>query len=85
MEDILATLPRVVPPVSGSSLTSQELTSGGQISGGFGRGSQDDPRCNGTLRKQASPRSSSLAAGATLTAGQGEAGSYSTSMLGSDT
>ena len=81
MEDILATLPRVVPPVSGNSLTPQELTAGGQISGGFGRGSQDDPRCNGTLRKQASPRSSTLGAGAALTAGQGKAGSYLTPKL----
>uniref|UniRef100_A0A672H2K3 Receptor protein-tyrosine kinase n=1 Tax=Salarias fasciatus TaxID=181472 RepID=A0A672H2K3_SALFA len=39
-------------------VSSQELTSGGQIAVGFGRGGQDDPRCNGTLRKQASPRSS---------------------------
>uniref|UniRef100_A0A665XDI2 Receptor protein-tyrosine kinase n=1 Tax=Echeneis naucrates TaxID=173247 RepID=A0A665XDI2_ECHNA len=59
MEDMLATLPRVVsvPPVSGSCLPPQDLSSGGQIGGGFVRGNQDDPRCNGTLRKQASPRS----------------------------
>uniref|UniRef100_A0A671V769 Receptor protein-tyrosine kinase n=1 Tax=Sparus aurata TaxID=8175 RepID=A0A671V769_SPAAU len=51
MEDMLATLPRVVsiPPVSGGCLPAQDLASG------FGRGNQDDPRCNGTLRKQASP------------------------------
>uniref|UniRef100_A0A4W6EX73 Receptor protein-tyrosine kinase n=1 Tax=Lates calcarifer TaxID=8187 RepID=A0A4W6EX73_LATCA len=34
-----------------------DLASVGQRGGGFGRGNQDDPRCNGTLRKQASPRS----------------------------
>uniref|UniRef100_A0A8D3C7D1 Receptor protein-tyrosine kinase n=1 Tax=Scophthalmus maximus TaxID=52904 RepID=A0A8D3C7D1_SCOMX len=58
-KDMLATLPRVisVPPVSGSCLPPQDMASVGQISGGFVRGHQDDPRCNGTLRKQASPRS----------------------------
>uniref|UniRef100_A0A3Q3WXE9 Receptor protein-tyrosine kinase n=1 Tax=Mola mola TaxID=94237 RepID=A0A3Q3WXE9_MOLML len=58
MEDMLATLPRVVPvpPVSGGSLPAQDLASGGQMGGGFGRGNMDDPRCNGTLRKQASSR-----------------------------
>lgn len=68
MEDMLATLPRVVsvPPA-------QDLASGGQIGGGFGRGNQDDPRCNGTLRKQASPRSNTIGAGSALTAGQGKA------------
>ncbi|KAM4558725.1 receptor tyrosine-protein kinase erbB-4 isoform 1-T1 [Odontesthes bonariensis] len=71
IEDMLASLPRVVSPVSGSSLSQQELALGGHIGGGFGRGSQDDPRCNGTLRKQASQRSSSLGAGSALTAGQG--------------
>ncbi|XP_060910202.1 receptor tyrosine-protein kinase erbB-4-like isoform X1 [Labrus mixtus] len=73
MEDMLATLPRVVsvPPVSAGCLPSQDLAPGGQIGGGFGRGNQDDPRCNGTLRKQASPRSSMLGAGSILTAGQG--------------
>lgn len=73
MEDMLATLPRVVsvPPVSGSCLPPQDLSSGGQLGGGFGRGNQDDPRCNGTLRKQASPRSSTLGAVSALTAGQG--------------
>uniref|UniRef100_A0A3B4UMW7 Receptor protein-tyrosine kinase n=1 Tax=Seriola dumerili TaxID=41447 RepID=A0A3B4UMW7_SERDU len=61
-KDMLATLPRVVsvPPVSGSCLPPQDLSSGGQIGGGFGRGNQEDPRCNGTLRKQASPRSNTL-------------------------
>ncbi|KAK2906195.1 receptor tyrosine-protein kinase erbB-4-like isoform X1 [Channa argus] len=74
MDDMLTTLPRVVavPPVSGSCLTPQDRPSGGKISGGFGRGNQDDPRCNGTLRKQASPRSSTLGAGSALTLGQGE-------------
>ncbi|XP_074515716.1 receptor tyrosine-protein kinase erbB-4 isoform X2 [Sebastes fasciatus] len=69
MEDMLATLPRVVsaPPVSGGCLAPQDLSSGG----GFGRGNQDDPRCNGTLRKQASPRSSTLGPGSVLAAGQG--------------
>lgn len=75
MEDMLATLPRVVsvPPVSGSCLPPQDLASGGQIAGGFSRGNQDDPRCNGTLRKQASPRTSSLGVGSVLTVGQGKA------------
>lgn len=74
MEDMLAAVPRVIsgPPVSGSCLAPQELASGGKIVGGFGRGSQDDPRCNGTLRKQASPRSSTLEAGSTLTTVQGK-------------
>ncbi|XP_054470705.1 receptor tyrosine-protein kinase erbB-4-like [Anoplopoma fimbria] len=73
MEDMLANLPRVVsvPPVSGGCLPLQDLSSVGQIGGGFGRGNQDDPRCNGTLRKQASPRSSTLGPGSALTAGQG--------------
>ncbi|XP_026000248.1 receptor tyrosine-protein kinase erbB-4 isoform X3 [Maylandia zebra] len=73
MEDMLAAVPRVIsgPPVTGSCLAPQELASGGKIVGGFGRGSQDDPRCNGTLRKQASPRSSTLEAGSTLTTVQG--------------
>ncbi|XP_071315173.1 receptor tyrosine-protein kinase erbB-4-like isoform X2 [Trachinotus anak] len=73
MEDMLATLPRVVsvPPMSGSCLPPQDLSLGGQIGGGFSRGNQDDPRCNGTLRKQASPRSSTLGAVSALTAGQG--------------
>ncbi|TMS06613.1 Receptor tyrosine-protein kinase erbB-4, partial [Larimichthys crocea] len=72
MEDMLATLPRVVsvPPGSGSCHTPQDLASGRQIGGGFGRGNQDDPRCNGTLRKQVSPRSSTLGAGSALIAGQ---------------
>ncbi|KAM4561624.1 receptor tyrosine-protein kinase erbB-4 isoform 2-T2 [Fundulus diaphanus] len=69
MGDMLATLPRVGKTMSGGSLPSQELAAGAQISGGFGRGNQDDPRCNGTLRKQASPRSSNL--GSAHTAGQG--------------
>ncbi|XP_027879598.1 receptor tyrosine-protein kinase erbB-4 isoform X1 [Xiphophorus couchianus] len=60
MGDMLATLPRVGQSMSGSSLPSQELAAGAQISGGFSRGNQDDPRCNGTLRKQASPRSKTL-------------------------
>lgn len=73
MEDMLATLPRVVsvPPVSGVCLAPQDLVSVGQIGGGFVRGNQEDPRCNGTLRKQASPRSSTLGVGSALTAGQG--------------
>ncbi|KAM4731344.1 receptor tyrosine-protein kinase erbB-4 [Anableps anableps] len=69
MGDMLATLPRVGQSMSGSSLPSQELAAGAQISGGFSRGNQEDPRCNGTLRKQASPRSNSL--GSAHTAGQG--------------
>ncbi|XP_034418190.1 receptor tyrosine-protein kinase erbB-4-like [Cyclopterus lumpus] len=72
MEDMLANLPRVVsvPPMSGGCLPPHDLSSGGQIGGGFGRGIQDDPRCNGTLRKQASPRSSTLGPGSALAAGQ---------------
>uniref|UniRef100_A0A3Q2YSJ8 Receptor protein-tyrosine kinase n=1 Tax=Hippocampus comes TaxID=109280 RepID=A0A3Q2YSJ8_HIPCM len=59
-QDTIATLPRgvSVPPVSGACLVSQDLASGGQTGGGFVRAKQEDPRCNGTLRKQASPRSS---------------------------
>ncbi|CAB1414565.1 unnamed protein product [Pleuronectes platessa] len=71
MEDMMATLPRVVsvPAVSGSCLPPQDLASGGQIGGGFVRLNQDDPRCNGTLRKQASPRSHTLGPSSGLTAG----------------
>ncbi|PWA31180.1 hypothetical protein CCH79_00002907 [Gambusia affinis] len=69
MGDMLATLPRGGQSMSGSSLPSQELAAGAQISGGFSRGNQDDPRCNGTLRKQASPRSNTL--GSAHTHGQG--------------
>ncbi|XP_010789538.1 receptor tyrosine-protein kinase erbB-4-like [Notothenia coriiceps] len=73
MEDIMATLPRVVsvPSVSGVCLPPQDQSLGGQIGVGFGRGNLDDPRCNGTLRKQASPRSGNLVPGSALTAGQG--------------
>lgn len=63
MEDMLATLPRVVsvPPVSGGCHPAPDhLATGGQMGGGFSRGKQEDPRCNGTLRKQASPRSNTL-------------------------
>uniref|UniRef100_H3DG90 Receptor protein-tyrosine kinase n=1 Tax=Tetraodon nigroviridis TaxID=99883 RepID=H3DG90_TETNG len=58
MENMLATLPRGVPgaTVSGGCLPTQDLASGGQMGVGFIRSNQDDPRCNGTLRKQASPR-----------------------------
>uniref|UniRef100_A0A1A7WSM2 V-erb-a erythroblastic leukemia viral oncogene homolog 4 (Avian) n=1 Tax=Iconisemion striatum TaxID=60296 RepID=A0A1A7WSM2_9TELE len=70
MGDMLATLPRVAPSACGSSHPPQELAVGGQISGGFSRGNQDDPRCNGTLRKQAPPRSNMLGAGSALSAGQ---------------
>lgn len=73
MEDMLATLPRVVaaPPVPGGCLPAQDLAAGGQMGAGFSRGKQDDPRCNGTLRKQASPRSNTLGTGAVPTAGLG--------------
>ncbi|XP_068613537.1 receptor tyrosine-protein kinase erbB-4-like [Brachionichthys hirsutus] len=73
MEDILVTLPRgvSVPPVSRGCLPTQDLASGGQIGGGFARSNQDNPRCNGTLRKQVSPRSSALVACSALAAGQG--------------
>lgn len=75
MENMLATLPRVlsVPPVSGGCLAPQDVASGGQIGSGFVCSSQEDPRCNGTLRKQASPRSSTIGVGLALTAGQGGA------------
>lgn len=74
MEDMLATLPRVVsvPPVSGGCHPAQDhLSTGGQMGGGFIRGKQEDPRCNGTLRKQASPRSNTLTTGTAPTAGLG--------------
>lgn len=74
MEDMLATLPRVVsvPPVSGGCHSAQDhLATGGQMGGGFSRGKQEDPRCNGTLRKQASPRSNTLTTGTAPTAGLG--------------
>ncbi|XP_036065517.1 receptor tyrosine-protein kinase erbB-4 [Oryzias melastigma] len=67
LEDILASLPRAVPPMSGGSLSPQELTSGSR----FAHVGPDDPRCNGTLRRQASPRSSKIMAGSALAAGQG--------------
>ncbi|XP_061547336.1 receptor tyrosine-protein kinase erbB-4-like isoform X3 [Phycodurus eques] len=72
-QDTMATLPRVVslPPVSGACLVSQDLAPGGQAGGGFVRAKQEDPRCNGTLRKQASPRSSVLVAGTVHSTGQG--------------
>lgn len=78
MEDMLATLPRVVsvPPVSGGCLPGQDQASGGQMGVGFGHSNQDDPRCNGTLRKQVSPRSTTLGIGSALTAGQGKAKWY---------
>ncbi|TNN77414.1 Receptor tyrosine-protein kinase erbB-4 [Liparis tanakae] len=75
MEDMLANLPRGVsaPPVAGGCLPPQDLSSCGQIGGGFCRGIQDDPRCNGTLRKQACPRSNTLVPGSALAAGLGKA------------
>lgn len=75
MEDMLATLPRVVSVPAGSAacLPPQDLAPGVPIAGAFGRGNKDDPRCNGTLRKQASPRSNTLGASSALSAGQGEA------------
>lgn len=45
---------------------------------GFSRGKQDDPRCNGTLRKQASPRSNTLGTGTVPAAGLGKIKSYNT-------
>lgn len=71
MGDMLATLPRVGQPMSASSLPSPDVAAGAQISGGFSRGNQDDPRCNGTLRKQVSPRSNIL--GSAHTSIQGKA------------
>lgn len=74
MEDMLATLPRVVsvPPVSSGCHPAQDhLATGGQMGGAFSRGKQDDPRCNGTLRKQASPRSNTLTTSTAPTAGLG--------------
>ncbi|XP_016895458.1 receptor tyrosine-protein kinase erbB-4 isoform X1 [Cynoglossus semilaevis] len=70
-EDMLSTLPRVVPSTSGSCLSPQDLPLGRQLGGGFGRGNPDDPRCNGTLRKQASPRPNTLTVCSVLTASQG--------------
>lgn len=70
MENMLATLPR---GVSGGCLPAQDLASGGQMGAGFIRSNQDDPRCNGTLRKQASPRAATLGPASALTTGQGEA------------
>ncbi|XP_061648514.1 receptor tyrosine-protein kinase erbB-4-like isoform X1 [Phyllopteryx taeniolatus] len=72
-QDTMATLPRVVslPPVSGACLVSQDLAPGGHAGGGFVRAKQEDPRCNGTLRKQSSPRSSVLVAGTVHSTGQG--------------
>lgn len=71
----MATLPRVVsgPPMSGGCLSAQDQASGGQIGGGFVHGNQDGPRCNDTLRKQASPRSNTLGGGSAGTGGQGKA------------
>ncbi|KAM8858220.1 receptor tyrosine-protein kinase erbB-4 isoform 1-T1 [Synchiropus picturatus] len=71
MEDMLPAHPRVVsvPTVTGGCVPPQDLGSGGQIVTAFVRGNQEDLRCNGTLRKQASPRSSALASA--LTSGQG--------------
>ncbi|TNN03135.1 receptor tyrosine-protein kinase erbB-4 isoform X2 [Takifugu rubripes] len=73
MEKMLATLPRGVSgaSVSGGCLPTQDLASGVQVGGGFIRSNQDDPRCNGTLKKQASPRTGTLGAVSALTTGQG--------------
>lgn len=78
MEKMLATLPRGVSgaSVSGGCLPTQDLASGVQVGGGFIRSSQDDPRCNGTLKKQASPRTGTLGTVSALTAGQGKAQSF---------
>ncbi|KAM3861719.1 receptor tyrosine-protein kinase erbB-4 isoform 1-T1 [Diretmus argenteus] len=76
MEDMLATLPRVVSvsAMTGRCLPPQDLATGGQSGGGGGSSStQDDSRCNGTLRKQALPRPGVHGAGSALTAGQGRA------------
>lgn len=75
MENMLATLPRGVSgaSLSGGCLSAQDLATGGPMVGGYIRGSQDDPRCNGTLRKQASPRAGALGAASALTTGQGTA------------
>lgn len=75
MENMLATLPRGVSgaTVSTGCLPAQDLASGGQMGGGFIRSNQDDPRCNGTLRKQASPRAGTLGPASALTTGQGKA------------
>lgn len=58
MEDMLATLPRVVSvsAVAAGCLPTQDTASGAQSSGGASSGGQEDQRCNGTLRRQASPR-----------------------------
>ncbi|XP_033842682.1 receptor tyrosine-protein kinase erbB-4 [Periophthalmus magnuspinnatus] len=76
MEGMLASLPRVVPgaPSAGGGVPGQEL--GSVVQGGFSR-SQDDPRCNGTLRKQASPRASMLTACSAAPGDDGSAQRYS--------
>ena len=87
MEEMLATLPRVVSvsAVSGGCLTALDPSApsqgtqggggGGGVGGGGGgagsSGSQEDPRCNGTLRKLPSPRLTPNVAGTTLAPGQG--------------
>uniref|UniRef100_A0A8C5A506 receptor protein-tyrosine kinase n=1 Tax=Gadus morhua TaxID=8049 RepID=A0A8C5A506_GADMO len=90
MEEMLATLPRVVSvsAVSGGCLTALDPSApsqgtqgggggggGGGVGGGGGgagsSGAQEDLRCNGTLRKQPSPRLSTNVAGTTLAPGQG--------------
>lgn len=64
MEGMLASMPRMVTgaPSSGGCVSAQEVGPAVQpsVQGGFSWSGQDDPRCNGTLRKQASPRSSLL-------------------------
>lgn len=84
MEDMLATLPRVVsaPPVSGGCHPAQDhLATGGQMGGAFGLGKQEDPRCNGTLRKQASPRSNALTTSTAPAAGLGSGTTNTFSLL----
>ncbi|XP_061735847.1 receptor tyrosine-protein kinase erbB-4 isoform X1 [Nerophis ophidion] len=66
LHDPRAAIPRVLPETR-ACIVSQDVASGGQSAGGgFARAKAEDPRCNGTLRKQTSPRSSVLVA-----AGQG--------------
>ncbi|KAM4608260.1 LOW QUALITY PROTEIN: receptor tyrosine-protein kinase erbB-4 [Polymixia lowei] len=72
MEDMLATLPRVVSvsAVAAGCLPNQDPAAGGQSGSSGSSSTQEDSRCNGTLRKQASPRPGTLGVGSALAPGQ---------------
>ncbi|KAG7262457.1 hypothetical protein CRUP_008919 [Coryphaenoides rupestris] len=74
MEEMLATLPRVgsVSAVSGGCLPAQNPSgpAPGTQGGAASSAALEDPRCNGTLRKQPSPRLSANVAGTSLAPGQ---------------